>query len=214
MLYSALYLAILSVFSWALFMYVLKPVAGFSFVRTPIRTFLYFLLLSTVLVVLFHPLPLALLTSSSWLPPATLLGAVLILFPAIYYDTRARVKNHLYEEHRDLELLALDYRFLFSKLGDVVFQQLTFGIFVLLFATYIPFVMLTILSAVLFVLGHVGLLFRMPHHWSGYFLTSAFFGGLALPFLFLYITGGIYYAILFHMLWYVLSGVLFRYMKR
>lgn len=210
MFQSAFFLATYAVFAWALFMYILKPSLGFSFVRTPVRTFSYFVFISLLLLVLFHPLPLSLLISYSWAPPATFVFAVLVVYPLIYREARSHIVRSAYAPHKDLELLELDYRFLFSKVADVLFQQLSFGVLVFLLAPQMPFAVLTLLCALLFFIGHVGLVFRMPHKWAGYFLVSAFFGGMALPFLLLFVTGGIYYAMTFHMFWYVLTGVLFR----
>lgn len=192
-------------------MYVLKPFFAFSFIGTPLQTFAYFLLL-TLFVFFLFPFYAAQLfygTLYSLFFTAIVLG---LLNPWIYRFI-SREYEHMRnttEAHPDLELLNLAPPFLFSKLGDVVFQQVVVGILILMLAgTLLPVWGTALLCASVFCLGHLGLFFRIPREWAFYFLVSAAIGGAFLPFLILFVEGGFYYAVSLHMLWYVATGAFY-----
>ncbi len=210
MLTSILWLATATVFGWLFFMFVLKPFFRFSFVQKPFAVFSYFVLLTVGISYLFFPTPLLLYKDPPLFPIATLV--VVLGFCSQLY-VRAKAKLASTEQrfaHRDLELLCLDQRFLFSKSADVFFQQTVAGILILTLSTSFSLLILSLLFSVLFAVAHMGLLFRIPHDWFVYFLLCALVGGALMPYFILYVAGGIYYTIAFHVLWYAITGVFFR----
>ena len=212
MLESLLTLAAISILGWAFFMYFLKPVLGFSFVRTPLRTLCYFLLLTLLVAWLYLPVAGALYASLT-LPSVLFFAAVQLgLNPWLYRFAHEEHRIHVPSTpaHPDLELLNIDGRFLLAKLGDVLFQQTVAGVLILSLATFgMPLPLLSLIFAVLFLVAHLGLLFRLPYRWSAYFVSSAFAGGCFLPYLMLSVPGGFYYAVGFHMLWYTATGAFY-----
>ncbi len=196
-------------------MYVLKPFFTFSFIATPLKTFLYFLLL-TFLVFFLFPYYAAQLFHGTLYSLFFALIVLGFLNPWIYRfiaNEYGHIRNTT-EAHPDLELLNLAPPFLFSKLGDVVFQQVVVGTLVLmLVGTLLPVWGIALLSAGIFCLGHLGLIFRIPREWAFYFLVSAAVGGVLLPLLILFVEGGFYYAISLHMLWYVATGAFYNGVK-
>ena len=204
----ALLLAAIAVLVWALFMHVLKPHAGFSFVRTPLRTLCYFLAATLAITALYFPITGALYANLTFAAGVFLLAVLVGINPWIYRFAQKEHKAKLRtsEAHPDLELLVLDGRFLLSKLGDVLFQQTVMGTLILLLAPFVPSGALTALTAGIFFAGHLGLILRLPPRWSAYFLASALAGGALLPSLILLVPGGFYYVVGFHMLWYVVTG--------
>ncbi|MGB4076543.1 MAG: hypothetical protein WBK28_02465 [Minisyncoccia bacterium] len=207
---AALLLVVFALIGWWFFMFVLKPLMGFSFVHTPLRTLSYFLILMFGITYFYFPYTGRLFGEPS-VASLIFLGTVLVgINPWLYRFARNehRVRVPATPAHPDLELLVLDGRFLLSKLGDVVFQQTVIGTLILMFAG-IPLLLLSILCACVFLVGHLGLIARLPAHWSAYFLFSAFVGGAGIPYLILMIPGGFFYAVALHMLWYVLTGAFY-----
>jgi hypothetical protein len=212
MLSSVLTLLAVAALGWALFMFLLKPVLGFSFVRTPLRTLTYFLLLTLFISWVYFPVAGALYASVTLPAIGFLLAITLGINPWLYrfalQEHRVRVATT--PAHPDLELLHIDGRFLISKFGDVLFQQTVAGILILILATLgMPLPLLSLIFAVLFLTGHLGLLFRLPYRWSAYFISSAFAAGCFLPYLIMNIPGGFYYAVAFHALWYAVTGAFY-----
>lgn len=206
-------LLLFTVMGWALFMYVLKRVFNFSFVRTPIVSFGYFLLLALLISYLYLPFVQILLTPSL-LSIVVAAGVLFLVNPLLYAYAKRKIKTKDVSSHSDLELLELDSRFIFSKIGDVFFQQLVTGVLLLTLHSYgIPFSLLVLVFSVVFSIGHLGLFSRMPRSWAYYFVLSALVGGICIPFVLLNTEGGFYYLVALHMLWYVVTGVWFRLSK-
>lgn len=211
MLTGMLFLLAYALFTWVFFMYVLKPVLGFSFVRTPLLTTFYFLKITVALILLFRPVPGLLYAEVFTLGFLSLLVVFFFIGPFAYRHAVRITGEHARFLHPDLELLALDLRFLPSKLSDILFQQTVIAVLAsMLFPIFPNYAVLTPIFAVLFMLGHIGLATKLPRSWGIYFMASALIAGGILPFLILEVTGGLYYAIAFHLLWYIMSGVLFR----
>lgn len=212
MLTGMLFLLAYALFTWVFFMYVLKPALGFSFVRTPLLTSFYFLKITIALAFLFRPVPGLLFAEVFTLGFLSLLVVFFFIGPVAYHHARIRMNAQPARfSHPDLELLALDVRFFPSKLSDILFQQTVVAVLASMLYPFFPsYAVLTPVFAVLFALGHIGLATKLPHAWGMYFLASAVVAGGILPFLILEVAGGLYFAIAFHLLWYVISGVLFR----
>lgn len=211
MLGSVLLLCVVAILGWAVFMYVLKTSFSFSFIGTPLQTFGYFLLLTLLILFLFpfYTAPLFYGTAYSLLFAALVLG---FINPWLYRFIRQEYgsRRTTTEAHPDLELLRLEPVFLFSKLGDVVFQQAAVGTLILMLAdTPLPLYLLGALCAGIFCLGHLGLFFRIPREWAFYFLGSALVAGFSLPFLYTSMEGAFYYAASLHMLWYAATGAFY-----
>lgn len=209
MIPSILWLLSLASLGWALFMFVGKPVFGLSFIRTPLRSLAYFLALAVLIGLWFIDDAARLLSAAPWHAYAFALVVLVGLAPWLYRFSRQSHVSSIRTvfRHAHLELLDLDDRFLLGKLGDVLFQQMVAGILILqLAAAGLSLPAASAAFALIFALGHIGLLLRIPHRWAAYFLLSALLGGALLPLVYQNLPGAFYYAVSLHMLWYVMTG--------
>ena len=128
--------------------------------------------------------------------------------PHIYRETRGRYGKPIpiLPLHKDLELLRIDEWFILPKATDVLFQQTAIALVITLVAPSVPVGALILVFALLFLLFHLGLVLKMSLSWALYFALSAGIGGMLIPVFVLYVPGGIYYLITFHLLWYTFSG--------
>lgn len=198
------------------FVYLLNRRWRLSFTQNPILTFLYFILATVAIGFLFPKEVLGLYASGTILLPVFFLFMLLVVNPWIY--NRLKRDHHLpvMLAKRDPEqaFLSIDERYLFSKTGDVIFQQTTVGVLLLLLATAgMTIEVLVPLFALIFAMLHVHMIFSARPIWAIYFIVSASAAGFVLPFIILTMQGGIYLAIVLHMLWYVGSAALFGYIE-
>jgi len=192
--------------------YVLNRRLHLTLTKNPLLTFVYFVLMAFGLAALFPSEAVALYHPGSSLTILFFLFMLFVVNPWVYkrmkdlHQTPARLSRAYPEQ----QFLLIDTRFLFSKTGDVIFQQTAVGIFLLILSDAgIPLSELVPLVAVIFGITHLHMFASTKALWVTYFTISAATGGFMLPFIILLIPGGIYYAIVIHMLWYVGSGVLF-----
>lgn len=198
------------------FVYVFTRRWRLTFTENPILTFLYFIL-ATILVAFLFPREVADLYH-----PGSILMVVFFLFMLLVFNPW--VYRHLKRDHHlpmmlskaspEQAFLAIDERYLFSKTGDVLFQQTTVGILLMvLYHAGLSLEVLVPLFALIFALLHVHMVFSARPIWAMYFIASAAAGGFILPFILLTMEGGIYLTTVLHMLWYVGSGALFGYVE-
>jgi len=194
------------------FIYVVNRRLHLTLSKNPLLTFLYFILMTAVLAVLFPHYAAVLFQSGSTMAILFCLFVLFIINPWVYARLKElhQTPSKLAEAFPDQQFLLIDTRFLFSKTSDVIFQQVAVGIMLLILSEAgIPMSELVPLAALVFAIIHLHMFFATRILWATYFTISATLGGFMLPFLILGVPGGIYYAIVIHMLWYVGSGALF-----
>lgn len=137
---------------------------------------------------------------------------LLIIFPAVYRGLRLSVGNPewLSTLFPGQGMLTLEERYIFAKIGDVVFQQFLAGALLLvLLAQGFTYPQTVIAFFVLFTLAHLYLFRTAGFVWGLHYTAYAALAGFAFPFLIVFIPGGIVYAIVLHMLFYVLTAAFF-----
>ncbi len=142
---------------------------------------------------------------------------MLVVFPGIYHTTRKQngAPEWLLAFSPEQGMLTLGERYIIAKIGDVVFQQLIAGVMILLLAgagVSYPAIVGTFVG--LFAAAHLYLFRTSGVFWGIYYTTYAALGGFAFTFLITFVPAGIIYTIALHMLFYVLSGILFAKLPR
>lgn len=199
------------------FVYVVNRRLHLSFVKNPVLTFVYFLAMTALVGLLFYPYARELFDPGSILVVMFFLFVLFVLNPWAYRTLVANgmVAKRLAALYPDQAFLALDERYLLSKTGDVVFQQVALGILALMLtALGVPFSTLVPWFAFAFAVLHLHLFLSMRPVWAAYFTACATVSGFVLPYLLLMVPGGVYFAIVLHLMWYVGSGALFGALER
>lgn len=188
-----------------------------DFADAPVYSLLYFSAWSVVVAVLF---PLQVRALFAYVTPVhymALAFLMLVVFPALYHTTRERDGNPewLLALFPGQGMLTLGERYILAKIADVVFQQLIAGVMILtLAAEGVSYPAIVLVFVGLFAAAHLYIFKTSGAFWGLYYTTYAALGGFAFTFLILFVSTGIVYTILIHMLFYVLSGVLFAKLPR
>ena len=183
-----------------------------TFVDAPVWSLFYFGAWSVIVVVLFPHEIRQLLSGVTIVGYLLLAFAMLVVFPGIYRSMRKRVGNPewlalLFPEQG---MLTLEERYIIAKIGDVIFQQLIAGAMIfLLLAHGFVYPQIVGIFLVLFTLAHLYIFRTAGFFWGMHYTAYAALGGFAFPFLIIYVPGGVGYAIILHMLFYVLSAAYF-----
>jgi hypothetical protein len=194
------------------FVYVIDRKLHLSFVRNPVLTFVYFMAMTLFVSLVFFPYAVVAFDPGWSLTVIFFLFVLFVLNPWAYRHMQESglVARRLAKLYPNQPFLQIDERYLLSKTGDVIFQQTALAILALMLtALGMPFTTLVPVFAVAFALLHFHLFFSMPLIWAVYFTICASVSGFVLPYLLLLVPGGVYYAIILHLLWYVGSGALF-----
>lgn len=194
------------------FIYVVNRRLHLTFARNPMLTFVYFLLMAGLIIILFPGYAALLFGGASILTVLFCLFVLVVVNPWVYRSLKKsnHVPARLAKANPEQQFLLIDEKYLFSKTGDVIFQQVAVGVLMLIFfGAGLPFEQLVPLFALIFALLHFHLFFSAKRLWATYFTVCATVAGFMFPFLILLVPGGIYYAIVIHTLWYVGSGALF-----
>jgi hypothetical protein len=198
------------------FIYVVNRKLHLSFTKNPALTFLYFVFMGLAVAALFWGYTKELFLSDSIVSVFICLVVLTVINPWIYgrlqfFDKKP---DSLAKANPDQQFLLIDDKYLLSKTGDVLFQQLVAGILILLMARAgLPFDTLVPVFAGVFFLSHLHMFISTRVIWALYFSLFATLGGFVLPFLILNVDGGVYYAIAIHTLWYVGSGAFFGFLE-
>lgn len=194
------------------FVYVIDRRLHLSFVKNPVLTFAYFMVMTLVIVGIFYPYAAIAFNPGTSLTVVFFLFVLFVLNPWAYQHMKdaGLVAKRLSKLYPGQSFLAIDERYLLSKTGDVMFQQTALAMLALMLtALGVPFTTLVPVFAVVFAVLHLHLYLSMPFVWATYFTICATVAGFVLPYLLLLVPGGVYYAIILHLLWYVGSGALF-----
>ncbi len=188
-----------------------------TFADAPAWSFFYFSAWATLVAFLFPEQMRSLFADVSSLGYIALAFVLIVVFPALYHAMRTRDGNPewlavLYPREG---MLTLGERYILAKIADVVFQQFIGGVLILtLFADGVSYPVIVEVFVGLFAAAHLYIFRRDGLLWGLHYTTYAALSGFAFPFLILFIPGGIMYAILIHMLFYVLSGIFFAKLPR
>jgi len=188
-----------------------------TYTDAPVWTFLYFSAFALAVVLIFHAEAAILFAHVSPIGYITLLFLFVVVFPVIYRWLRLRsgVPKWLMELFPDEPILSLEERFILAKIADVVFQDLAAGVIILtLVANGLTYPVIVGIFVALFAAAHFYIFKTSGLFWGLYYSTYAALGGFAIPFLILFVPGGIAYVLVLHMLFYVISSVLFAKLPR
>lgn len=187
-----------------------------SFSENPALTFVYFVGMGIAVAALFPSYAVQLFFPHSIASVVFCLAVLFVLNPWIYdrLEDLKKEPSRLAKANPDQQFLLIEDRYLLSKTGDVIFQQIVAGILILLLAKAgMSFEMLVPVFAGIFFLSHLHMFISTRPIWAAYFTLFATLGAFVLPFLILNVEGGVYYAIAVHTLWYVGSGAFFGFLE-
>jgi hypothetical protein len=171
-----------------------------------------------ILVYLLFPAPLrTLFADISLLGYATLVALFLGVFPGVYRAMRLKLGSpeelaHLFPSQG---MLTLEEKYIYAKIGDVVFQQCVAGSIVILLAVAkVPYAHIVFFFIPLFAVAHFYLFRTSGFLWGLHYTAFAMLGGFAFPFLYLFAPHGIIFALVLHMGFYVFSAIFFASLPR
>ncbi|HVX90141.1 MAG TPA: hypothetical protein VHC20_00605, partial [Candidatus Paceibacterota bacterium] len=193
---------------WQLFTKRLK----ITYVNAPAWTFLYFSAFSIAIALLFRGHIARLFAGVNFFGYLILTFLFVVVFPLVYHVLRKQggVPEWLIRSTKDEPILSLGERFILAKVADVVMQEFAAGIIILtLFDAGISYPWIVFASVIIFGLAHAYIFQTSGAFWGMYYTSYAMLAGFAIPFLILFVSGGIAYALVLHMLFYVLSGAFF-----
>lgn len=188
-----------------------------TFKDAPIRSLLFFSLWALMYVVLFPAQISKLFGDVTLIQFLFLLFTFVVIFPAIFRFLRLHVGVPIWlsKTFPTQTSLSLEEQYIIAKTGDVVSQQLIAGILVLLLANGgVAYPTIVMLFVLLFAFSHVYLFFSSGFIWGLHYTMFATMGGFAIPFVILFVPSGIVYALICHMLFYVLSAAFFAKLPR
>ncbi len=179
-----------------------------NYISHPVGTAVYFLSAAAVVLVVYKDLFLtyrALLKPASWTVPGLTLAVGLVIYVAL---PLVLVPPHtLMVKNQDMFFLHLDLRYLFSKLFDILFQQvLVFLLIALLLRRNVSLRSISFLCCGLFGIVHLYLLRQNGLALGGYFVLFSMAAGLTFPFLIVRCRTGLAYTSSLHLLFYVITG--------
>jgi general stress protein CsbA len=188
-----------------------------NFADAPVYSLFYFSTWSAVVTLLFPSQVAALFAHLTLIHYVILAFAMLAVFPTLYHTTRKSDGNPqwLLTIFPDEGMLTLGERYILAKIGDVIFQQLIAGAMILtLLGAGVSYPAVVGTFVAIFAAAHLYIFYTSGIFWGIYYTTYAALGGFAFTFLIVFLPDGITYAILIHMLFYVLSGILFAKLPR
>lgn len=188
-----------------------------TFADAPVRSLLYFSAWSVAVILIFPAQVQELFMQVTPTYYFLLTFIMLIVFPGIFHTTRKREGSPkwLLAFFPAQGILTLGERYILAKIADVVFQQLIAGVMILvLFHAGISYQAIVGIFIILFASAHLYIFRTSGMFWGIYYTTYAALGGFVFTFLILFVPAGIMYAIFIHMLFYVMSGVLFASLPR
>ena len=180
-----------------------------NYISHPIGTAAYFLSAAAVVLVVYKDLFLtyiALLKPVSWTVPG--LAFVVGLVAYVVLPLVLTPPHTLMVKNKDMFFLHLDLRYLFSKLFDILFQQvLIFLLIALLLRRKLSLRNISFLCCGLLGIVHLYLLKQNGLALGGYFVLFSMASGLTFPFLIVRCRTGLAYTSSLHLLFYVITGV-------
>ncbi|MFA5996336.1 MAG: hypothetical protein WC790_01280 [Candidatus Paceibacterota bacterium] len=188
-----------------------------TFADAPVWSLFYFGIWTALVALLFPAQAQALFADVSILGYLVLAFMLIVVFPMLYRALRERdgSPEWLIALYPDEGMLTLGERYILAKIADVAFQQLISGILILTLSTAgVSYPAIVGVFIGLFAAAHLYIFRTDGLLWGLHYTTYAALGGFAFPFLILFVPGGIVYAILIHMFFYVFSGIFFAKLPR
>lgn len=188
-----------------------------SFADAPVWSLFYFSAWATLVGLLF---PSEIRTLFADVSPAGYLSLAflhLVVFPLLYHAVRTRngSPEWLALLYPSEGMLTLGERYILAKIADVVFQQFTAGALILTLSHGgVSYPVIVAVFVALFTVAHLYIFSTDGLIWGLYYSTYAALAGFVFPFFILFVPGGVMYAIVVHMLFYVLSGIFFANLPR
>jgi hypothetical protein len=183
-----------------------------TFEDAPVWSLFYFSFWAAVVFFFFPQEISSLFAQVSFLGYLALFVLLMIVFPAVYKLLKSQIGSPewLIKLYPGQGMLTLEERYIFAKIGDVIFQQFIAGALLLvLVAQGLEYQVITAIFLVLFTLAHIYIFVTAGLMWGMHFTAYAILGGFAFPYLIIFVPAGIAYSIVLHMLFYVLSAVFF-----
>jgi len=184
---------------------------GVNYIRFYVVTSLLFLMFTFVSIFLFRNILFPVLKEFTIIP-FTFLVLMFIIAILVYHFFNKHVKKPelLMKSNPDQYFLLMDYKYLFSKSFDILFQQTQILILVmLLFNSGFSLVKIVIIFSVLFGLVHV---FNIPlagKRFGWYYVLASFLAGILFPLLIINFDYGFVYSYILHWVFYLVSAILF-----
>lgn len=206
--FFAAWLAIF-VTGWTVWIVLLRN--GIHYINRFIFTSFYFLGFSVITAVTFRDLLQSIVVnfSSVLLVPVV---AVVALFFFTYFLSRRFLKKPekaMAEQPEDFNL-PMDYRYIISKHFEILFQQTTILVLVLLLQkTGLTLAGIVVCFVVLFGVLHVPLIKTTGRFFGLYYTIFAMLSGLVFPTLITQFRYGFAYSFMVHVLFYIATGVFF-----
>jgi hypothetical protein len=188
-----------------------------SFADAPVWSLFYFSAWTIVTWALFPNEISELFASVSALGYIALTFFLVVVSPALYHALRTRDgrPEWLAAAYPTQGMLTLGERYILAKVADVTFQQFIAGAMILVLAQGgVSYPAIVGVFVALFAAAHLYIFRTDGIAWGLYYTTYAAMAGFAFPFLILFVPGGIAYAIIVHMLFYLLSGAFFATLPR
>lgn len=212
MAFSVIALLALAAAQRTAFVALFEHVFKLSFKDAPSRSFLFFAAWTLLYVFLFPAETARLFAGVHFTGYLALLFVVLVVYPYLfrYLHDRVGSPTWLSRLYPSQTMLALEEQYILAKIGDVVSQQVIGGIFIFqLLALGVSYEHIVLLFVLLFGLSHIYLFSTSGFIWGVHYTFYSMAAGFAIPFLILYVPGGILYAIAAHLFFYVVSAAFF-----
>ena len=206
--------AVLWLIGFGIFFYLNKK--GITYTSFYFATAGYFLITTLLLILPFKNLLLPVLQGFT-LTPLVLLGLAFIVEILVYFLAHKFLKKpvRFIREHPSQYFLKMDYRYLFSKSFEILFQQMLIILFVLILNEYsFRLFQIMILFSIFFSLIHLPLLKMARKSFGLLYVVSSFLSGFIFPPLILTVHYGFVYSYMIHWIFYTSLGVFFWVYKK
>ena len=210
-------LVTLAVLQRVMYVSLFQTVFKITFKDAPVRSLLFFSLWSSIYVFLFPVQTAKLFESVTLIGFIFLLFVFIVIFPLVFRFLRLHVGVPIWlsQKFPTQTALSLEEQYIVAKAGDVISQQLIGGVLIfLLLGLGMSYVNIVLIFVIIFAFSHIYLFFSSGFIWGLHYTMFATAGGFAIPFIILFVPGGVVYAIIFHMLFYVLSAAFFAKLPR
>ena len=200
--------AIARTLHWELFTRYLR----ITYENAPAWTFIFFGCMALIMGVLLPSYIHALFAQVSFIGYLTLAFLFTVVFPSIYHwlALGGGAPKWFIAQSPDEPILTLGERFILAKVADVAMQEIAAGVIILrLSENGLSYPLIVLVSIVVFALAHAYIFTTSGFFWGLYYTSYAALAGFAVPFLILFVPGGIAYALVLHMLFYVISAAFF-----
>jgi hypothetical protein len=183
-----------------------------TYENAPVWTFIFFSAITLIMAAALPGYTAQLFGQVTFIGYLTLAFLFTVVFPSIYHwlAQGGGAPKWFIALSPDEPILTLGERFILAKVADVAMQQLAAGVIILTLAhDGFSYPIIVLISIVVFALAHVYIFTTSGFFWGLYYTSYAALAGFAVPFLILFVPGGIAYALVLHMLFYVMSAAFF-----